>query len=432
MDLSYFSTDLQDHTGGRFDIKLDRILDALQQIGAPHHRLPPLIHVAGTNGKCSTIAFMKAILEQTGLKVHVYTSPHLLRVNERILLAGKEITDADLLSLAAQLRPTAQRCQLSWFEFLTLIAFQAFTDTPADALLLEAGLGGQFDATNVVLQPLATVFTPISYDHLDYLGPTLSDIARAKSGIIKPHVPIFSSHQRSEVSDVLLGQAQKKESDFFHENAHWSYEEHPEEWHFHTPHQVLRLPFSQGLLGAHQLQNAALAVATLKSLSIFEISDLAIQEGVKSAAWLGRLTKISTSTFLGSFPKGSEFWFDGAHNPAAAKALFHFFNQRKDKPLIVMCGLLKSKDGKAFIKNLKPIVDQFVFVPIAGHDFCYSPNELKEYDRSGITADTLSAGIAHVLKKYSDPVTILVCGSFYLAKEALQEEVAQDTVSHNV
>lgn len=372
----------------------------MEELGSPHLQVPPTIHVAGTNGKCSTIAFMRSILEHSGLKVHVFTSPHLLKVNERITLAGQDISDAYFKKLNDQLSPIIDKHALSWFEALTVIAFQAFKEVPADILLLEVGLGGQYDATNVIT-PIASVITPISYDHQHYLGGTLQQIAHAKAGIIKPNVPVFSAAQHPDVYQVLKQTALENKSPLSIQDQDWVIEEAGNHWVLNQE----PLPYPQRLLGKHQLQNAALAVMTLKSLNLG--GD--VQEGIKTAYVPGRLMKLSN-------PNGSEIWFDGAHNPGAAVVLKDFFAARKSMPIYVICGLLKTKDPQAFIDALRPITDQFIFVPIPNHSDCYPVEELVTYDKGALTAEGVQQALTLIKGK---PATILICGSFYLASEVL-------------
>jgi dihydrofolate synthase/folylpolyglutamate synthase len=393
MELSYFHHAQQDYSHeAKFNLTLNRIQACLQELESIHQQLPPTIHVAGTNGKCSTIAFMRSILEQAGLRVHVFTSPHLTKVNERIILAGQEISDQYFEELIQQLAPTLKKHELSWFESLTVIAFQAFHQVPADVLLLEVGLGGQFDATNVVT-PIASVITPISYDHTADLGNTLTQIALAKAGIIKPNVPVFSAVQEPEVEKVLRETAQQNNAPLRIQNRDWS---------------LNNVPSPQRLVGKHQLQNAALALNTLKNLPLFSISVKHTTAGIEKAYAPGRLMKLDNTQSL-------EIWFDGGHNPGAAVALKNFFNSNKSKPLYVICGLLKSKDAQAFIETLKPITDQFIFIPVPDHPFSYHPDELMQYYSNALVADD----VLQALKLIKQPATILVCGSFYLAQAIL-------------
>lgn len=422
MDLSYFTNLLQDYSlhtiAPKFDLTLHRIEKALKEIGDPHQKLPPTIHVAGTNGKCSTIAFMRAILESSGLHVHVYTSPHLLRVNERIVLAGEEISDHEFIALIDELAPVAKKYGLSWFEFLTLIAFQAFHQTPANVLLLETGLGGEFDATNVISSPIASMITPISYDHLEYLGPTLKDIATAKAGIIKPNAPVYTTAQDQAVIDILQQKASVLKSTLLREQQDWTIEQEDNTWNLVLGTERLSLPYPQRLRGCHQVQNAALAIAALKDQKIFHISDAAIHQGLMSAHCPGRLMQLEHKGLLA---EGSEIWFDGAHNQASAHAVAQFFQKRQGPPLYIICGLLQSKDAKAFLAELSPIAQEFIFVPIPSHPLCYAPEVLMNMVQRGRCADTLEAALTLLAQeRQTQPTSVLICGSFYLARAAFE------------
>jgi len=390
-----------------FDLSLYRIEKALAATDNPHLHLPPTIHVAGTNGKCSTITFMRSILENAGYKVHQFTSPHLLRVNERIYLAGHDISDEKLNELFQQLVPVAKECELSWFEFLTLIAMKAFADVPADVLLLETGLGGEFDATNVIPHSVASVITPISYDHKQYLGSTLTEIAKAKAGIIKQNVPVFSAHQEDEVKPILLQKARYLNSSLHEENKGWNVSREQNQWNLHFENESMTLPYPQKLLGSHQLQNAALAISTLKTLNIFPLTHSHICEGIRSAYMPGRLMPVKI------LPYESEIWFDGGHNPAAAEVLVDFFKERKEKPLTCIIGMLNTKNPKDFIDTLKLITGQFIFIPISHNSLSLSPADLCVFEPQALQAESLR----EALLKAKD--NVLICGSFYLASEVM-------------
>lgn len=339
---------------------------------------------------------MRTILESAGYKVHQFTSPHLLKVNERIILSGQDITDGELNELFQQLEPIAKECELSWFEFLTLIAMKAFSETPADILLLETGLGGEFDATNVIPKPIASVITPISYDHMQYLGSTLPEIAKAKAGIIKQDVPVFSAYQEDEVKRVLLQTAQNLNSPLFEEKKGWHISQEKDHWELRFENEVMRLPYPQKLYGLHQLQNAALAIATLRTLNLTHSQ---ISEGIRSAYTPGRLMQVS----------GLNIWFDGGHNPSAAKVLVEFFKEKK--PLTCIIGMLNTKNPKDFIDTLRPITNQFIFIPISQNPLSLNPADLCAFEPQAWRAESLQ----EALGKAKD--NVLICGSFYLAQE---------------
>lgn len=339
----------------------------LDSLGNPQHNLPPVIHVAGTNGKGSTIAFMRAILEAAGLRVHVYTSPHLLRANERIVLSGAEIGDDMLEFLIDEaLRRCAdpQRPDLGFFEFFTACAFTAFAHSPADILLLETGLGGALDSTNVVAHPLMTVITTLSYDHTDTLGFDLGGIARAKAGIMKPETPCVSGHQiYAGALPVLKDRAAHLAIPLYAENDGWRAEEKGGSLRIETASRtVSNLPLPC-LHGAHQLHNAATAAATLMLQDRFDIPDAAFARGLAGARWPARLQKIETPLL----PPSWEVWLDGGHNDSAALVLadqaraWHAADGRK---LHIITAMMGHKDAARFAGPLADLAASVTSIPI--------------------------------------------------------------------
>ncbi|MDG1859901.1 MAG: Mur ligase family protein, partial [Emcibacteraceae bacterium] len=295
------------------DLSLDRMHDILGKLGNPQEKLPPVIHVAGTNGKGSTISYLRSICEAANLSVHVYTSPHLVRFNERIRLNGKLISEEDL-------QQTLEYCEnvnggepITYFEITTAAAFKAFADNPADVLILEVGLGGRLDATNVVDHPLSTVVTPVSLDHEQFLGSEITHIATEKASIAKKDVSMIIGSQSEEALAQIIKIASTKGADL---KDTWSYEILEDGFIYKDSQGELCLP-NPNLNGSHQISNAALAIATLRHQEKLIINNDCYASGISSARWPARMQNITNSSFGSILPKGSELWLDGGHNPAA-------------------------------------------------------------------------------------------------------------------
>lgn len=390
------------------DLSLDRMKSLLALLGNPEQKIAPVIHVAGTNGKGSTIAFMRAILEASGYRVHVYTSPHLCRFKERIRLSGQLIDDKVLESLLPEVMTVAEKNPVTFFELTTAVAFLAFSQYPADIVLLETGMGGRLDATNVIPKPLATVITPISYDHMDYLGNTLSEIAREKAGIIKAGVPLVVGDQVPEVYEVLMEKAKalkcpvlKKSQELYSDIA---------------------------LLGAHQVMNAGVALATLEAVkSFYPTSHSHRQQGLKAVQWPGRLQRLEDETLIDLCPPGSELWLDGAHNQAGGEVLKEVLSEwcrQENRPLVGIIGMSRSKDPEELLKPIVPYFDHIIAVSLREQE-SHSPETLvkiiEKLDPSKVTfmANSLKQAFKLFEKKIINYPRILVTGSLYLVGETL-------------
>lgn len=399
---------------------LDRIRRLLSALGNPHHRLPPVIHLAGTNGKGSTAAYLHSILKAAGYKVHVYTSPHLHRLTERVVLQGQEISVQAFSELLAECETANGDAPLSWFEITTAAAFLAFSRTPGDVLILETGLGGRLDATNVIEHPAATILTPISYDHQDYLGKTLPKIAGEKAGIIKKNVPVISARQAPEVQTVFKKQAQAKNAPFFIEGQDWDIcpQENQLTFTWKTGEKKTRALPLPPLSGIHQYQNLGVALGALHQLaSLFKISEEDWAQGIQKTLWPGRLENLKKSPRLESLPPGSELWFDGGHNEGAAQAIANFTKNWNPKATLIW-GMLASKDARKFISPFKDCVEEVLSIPLPEEHQSHDPKALGEFAQEiGISA-TPCESLDHafkVLSKSPHPRKILVCGSLYLA-----------------
>ena len=379
-------------------------LNLLEKFGNPHLSLPPVIHVAGTNGKGSTIAMMRSILKAAGKRVHVYTSPHLLRFNERIVLAGKEIDDGFLEELIDEALAYNGDQPITFFEITTAIAFAAFSRINADIALLEVGMGGRLDCTNVIPQPAVSVITPISMDHTEFLGNTLEKIASEKAGIMKSGVPCIVGMQDYAALSVIKNYAQE----------------------IGTPLSIcgeFNHRYSRPrLLGQHQLHNAAVAIAAVKIWDQ-NIQDDYIAAGLENVTWPGRLQDVSAHLSEAA-DKGWEIWYDGGHNQAAGQALaeqLHTWHKQDGKDCYLFVGMMGHKEPEEFLKPILRKAKSLTIVPIQGEEDYFCLDDIRPFLSSGICANDHSS-IKKAVKAITDhysPGRILVTGSLYLAQEIL-------------
>lgn len=397
-------------SSGRIDLSLDRIERLLAALGNPQHTLPSVIHLAGTNGKGSTLAFLRAMFAGAGLHVHAYTSPHLVRFNERMWLDGAEISDAALLKHLQRVTDTS--VEITFFEATTAAAFLAFSETPADVLLLETGLGGRLDATNVVSKPLVTVITPIDFDHKEFLGESLAAIAGEKAGIMKAGVPCISGQQLPEAQDVLIAKAAERGCPLILHGRDWQYQESNAHLEVRCGEAIWHLPLPH-LPGAHQYHNAALASI------VAHVSGLEHQrEAISTADWPARLQKLTFGPLVDLW-KG-EVYLDGGHNPHAAAALAAWAGEA---PIALLVGMMKRKDAAAFFAPLVPHIQALAAIPIA-EEACYAPQELADIARAAGIAHAMHAqkpeeGAALLLQE-CQPCRLLIGGSLFLAGEILK------------
>lgn len=400
--------------------------ELLSRLGAPQKNLPPVIHVAGTNGKGSVIAFMRAILEAAGYRVHVYTSPHLFRFNERIVLAGEIIGDQNLEALLDEIHETNGDLPQTFFELTTAMAFTAFARTEADIVLLETGVGGRLDPTNVVDHPLATVITPLSYDHTACLGGTIQSIAREKAGILKSGTPLILAPQLyPQVESVIEARAAEIGAII----QDWSRLDAPDSGHepfgVQTRVRTLKnLPIPV-LPGAHQLDNAATACATLLIQAAFSIPETAFTAGLQSAVWPARLQVMESSHDTKLTPEGWEVWLDGGHNDSAASVLASHashWSEADSKPLHIITCMGGLKDAAAFAKPLAPFAASVTCIAFPGNaESGYDPESLARIWRdagtvSAAASDKPLKDILVSLSASGKTGRILVTGSLYLAQ----------------
>jgi dihydrofolate synthase/folylpolyglutamate synthase len=414
------------------DLSLGRIQRLLAQLGHPERRLPPVIHVAGTNGKGSTIAFMRAILESAGLAVHVYTSPHLVRFHERIRLGrlsgGRYVTEDRLVEALRRCEAVNAGEPITVFEITTAAALLIFAEEPADVLLLEVGLGGRFDATNVIDKPAAAVVTPIGHDHAEYLGTTLAGIAKEKAGIFKRGCPaIIAPQDYVEADQTLHDEAERiGASPLLIGQQDFSVHEEGGRLVYQDEKGLLDLPRPK-LIGRHQFTNAGTAIAALRAAGFEQFETSAFEAGLTRAEWPGRLQRLSKGRLPEIAPPGCELWLDGGHNPDGGRVLAAAMadqSERSDAPLVLIAGMLGTKDSQAFFKNFSGLAREVIAVPIAGQIAARPAEEVAAIAASvGLTtsvAPSVESALASLHNYVWDrPPRVLICGSLYLAGEVL-------------
>ncbi|MDE4141846.1 MULTISPECIES: bifunctional folylpolyglutamate synthase/dihydrofolate synthase [Rhodobacterales] len=401
------------------DLTLDRVWRLLAALDNPQDRLPPVIHIAGTNGKGSTQAMIRAGLEGAGKSVHAYTSPHLARFHERIRLAGELISEAHLTEVLDECYAKNGGENITYFEITTCAALQAFARTPADYTLLEVGLGGRLDATNVIEKPALSVITPVSIDHEQFLGNTLAKIAGEKAGIIKRGVPVVVGPQDDEAMEVIEDVAARLGAPLIAHGQHWHVYEERGRLIFQDEAGLLDLPMP-ALIGAHQVQNAGMALAVLRHLGADEV---ACEAAMARAEWSARMQRLKTGLLVEA-AAGAELWLDGGHNAAAGHALADVLAGLPKRPTHLICGMLNTKDVTGYMAPLAPHVESLTAISIPGEAATLSAEETETAAQSvGITAtraeDALSALQAIIAKDPS--ARVLICGSLYLAGHILRE-----------
>lgn len=410
---------------GRDVLGLERISRLLDRLGNPQHDLPPVFHVAGTNGKGSTCAFLRAALEASGRRVHAYTSPHLVRFNERIRIADRLIEDAPLAGLLEDVLAVADDIAPSFFEATTAVAFLAFARTPADACVIEVGLGGRLDATNVIEYPAVCGIAQLALDHQAFLGDRIEGIAAEKAGIAKQGVSLITLHYPAPVANGIARVAQEAGAEWLPKGSDWDAATYQQRLHYRDADGRLELPLPR-LPGAHQALNAALAVAMLRHQRAIRVPDSAIKAAMGWADWPARLQRIQAGALLERLPRGSELWIDGGHNPAAARAISDFFRGHVEagRPFHIILGLLENKDAGGFLKPFSGRTATVHTVPVPDHPH-HLPAQLAAAARANglaalSAADPLAAldWIAHHADRAHPPV-VLIAGSLYLAGSML-------------
>jgi dihydrofolate synthase/folylpolyglutamate synthase len=409
----------------RIDLGLERMHRLLARLDHPENKLPPVIHVAGTNGKGSTVAYLRAILEAAGLRVHVYTSPWLVRVNESFRLAGKLVGDDELRSAFAHVERVNAGEPITFFEAKTVTGFLMFAHHPADVLLLEVGLGGRLDSTNVIEAPLASVITPISMDHTEFLGDTLSAIAGEKAAIIKLGVPVISAEQQPEAMTVIEAQARRQRAPLHAAGQQWHVSVERGRLVYQDERGLMDLAAPR-LFGRHQFDNAGLAIATLRAIESFKLPHAAY-EGIVNAEWPARMQRLSSGRLSELGPQGSEIWLDGGHNAEGgrvAAAALGDLEERVSRPLVVIAGMMANKNARAFLANFAGLTRHIIAVPIPDQDNAMPPDRLADAARALGMRVEISEGIEAALRgiaklAYEVPPRILIAGSLYLAGHVL-------------
>ncbi len=392
------------------DLSLGRLEALLEKLGRPHRALPPVVHVAGTNGKGSTCAFLRAIAEAAGARAHVFTSPHLVRFHERIRLAGALVGEAQLADALEEVERVNASAAISIFEIITAVGFVLFSRVPADVLLLEVGLGGRFDATNVVARPAACAITSISMDHMEFLGDTLAKIAFEKAGIIKPGVPVATGAQAPEALAVIRAVAAERGAALHSRGEAWEMTE--------TGFGALPLP-PLGLQGPHQRDNAGIAIAALRAWSPPWQTDAAIQDGVARATWPARLQRLHGRLAARAAPHA--LWLDGGHNPGAGQVLAAQLAAWRDAPLHLVVGMKQGKGAAGFLAPLLPLADSVTAIREPEQHLGMEVAEIVAASGGAARAGgTLAQALAMLPREPAGRV--LVCGSLYLAGEVLKQD----------
>ncbi len=409
------------------DLSLGRVERLLATLGHPERRLPPVIHVAGTNGKGSTIATLRALYEAAGLGVHVYTSPHLVRFAERIRIAGCIPDDAEMLALLEEVEAANAGNPITFFEVTTAAAFLAFARAPAEICILETGLGGRLDATNVIARPALTVITPIDMDHEAFLGDTLAAIAAEKAGILKPGTPCVMAGQRPEATAVLEARATELGAPLIQDGVDFSatiasdggllYRGGAKSWTLPAP----------VLAGDFQYRNAALALAAVQHLPLGPgLSEAVLAQGLRSVQWPARLQRPSRGPLVDRLPSGWELWLDGGHNPHAAQAIARHAGGWSDRPLLAVFGMLNTKDIDGYFAPLAGAFGGLRAIAIPGEANSLSAEAAAEAARrhgcpDAAPAVSVEAAVGNLVEAAPRPSRILICGSLYLAGVVLAE-----------
>ena len=412
------------------DLSLDRMHALLARLDHPERKLPPVIHVAGTNGKGSTIAYLRAILEAAGLRVHVFTSPFLVRLNECYRLGrsggGVLVGDDELRAVLEQCEAANAGAPITIFEAETAAAFCLFAQHPADVVLLEVGLGGRLDSTNVIEAPLATVIAPISMDHTEFLGDTLTAIAGEKAAIIKRQVPVICAEQFPEAMDVVETRAARMRAPLHAAGQQWNVSVERGRLVYQDDRGLMDLAAPK-LFGRHQFENAGLAIATLRAQSTFKIGAAAFERGIVNAEWPARMQRLASGRLIEQVPKGCEVWLDGGHNAEGGRvvaAALGDLEERVSRPLVLIVGMMANKDATGFLVNFAGLTRHIIAVEIPGRDNAMPPDRLADAARAlGMRVD-FASGVEAALQAlsrlaYEVSPRILITGSLYLAGHVL-------------
>jgi dihydrofolate synthase / folylpolyglutamate synthase len=419
------------------DLSLGRIEALLAKLGSPHKKLPPVVHIAGTNGKGSTTAFLRAMFEAAGKRVHAYTSPHLVRFHERISVPGgdgvsRPISENLLVDALERVKRANAGEQITFFEITNAAAFLVFAEIPADVVLLEVGLGGRLDSTNVIERPQLTIITPVAMDHAAILGATLPLIAAEKAGILKPDVQSVISMQAPDALDVICAIARRVRAPLFTWGEDFEAFDQRGRLVYQSEDEMLDLPLP-ALIGRHQVVNAGTAVAAAQLLKPIGMTDSAIERGLQTVSWPARMQRLTTGPLVAALPSTCELWLDGGHNPAGAQAVAQTvadLEERAPKPLYLVVGMMGQKDAPGFFDPFRGLATHVITVPIPGaHEATHTPDVLaKIATERGLLASVskdVPSALATLRPLLKGPARVLICGSLYLAGHvlALQEGV---------
>ena len=407
------------------DLSLDRVRRLLTKLDNPEKKLPPVVHIAGTNGKGSTLALIRAGLESEKKKVHTFTSPHLIRINERIVIAGSQISDTLLSNYLTTSEGKNSTNNITFFEIITCAAFLAFSQNKADYTLLEVGLGGRLDATNVVEKPVISIITPISLDHQNFLGGTLAKIAKEKSGILKPGCLAIIGKQKEEALDVILKVAEQKGTKLSVYGRDWFSSIKDDKLVFEDEEGQLELPKPK-LTGNHQYDNAGIAIAALRGL---KISEQGLRNSVKKVDWPARLQNLRTGPLVKmvkDFHSKNEIWLDGGHNMAAGQAMANFLSKPFDGKNYLICGMINSKDVYSYLYPFRKVLSEVIGIKIPNEGSSQTKDDIsfqaKKIFLYSSTSDTLDKAVKKILSRDTNQVKvrILIGGSLYLSGHVLK------------
>jgi dihydrofolate synthase/folylpolyglutamate synthase len=401
------------------DLSLDRLLILLDKLGNPQDRLPPVIHVAGTNGKGSTCAFVRAFAEAAGQRVHVYTSPHLVHFNERIRIASELVSDDALAAALEEVEQANAGTPITVFEVITAVAFHLFAATPADLCVLEVGLGGRGDATNVIARPTACAITSISLDHLELLGDSLEGIAREKAGIMKRGVPVAIGAQMSDVTTVLQAEATRVGAPALLRDREWHVNAHGNGLLYSDAHGALVLP-PASLPGMHQWDNAGIAIAALRASGL-GLADSAFINGIAHASWPARLQRLH-GHLAALLPRDWELWLDGGHNPGAGLVLGDQLATWSDRPVHLIVGMKQAKDSGEFLRPLLPHAATVWAVAEADQHLALPVEAIITASGGVARAGPHVADALRAIAREAGTARVLICGSLYLAGEVLKQD----------
>jgi dihydrofolate synthase/folylpolyglutamate synthase len=406
------------------DLTTGRVERLLAALGHPERRLPPVIHVAGTNGKGSTVAYLRAIAEAQGLRVHAITSPHLVRFAERIRIAGELISDERLTELTDRLETVNDGQPISFFEITTVLALQAFAETPADLCIVEVGLGGRFDATNIFDVPAVSVITPIDYDHLEMLGPELGKIAWEKAGIIKRGRPAVSARQPDEALEVIEREADDRMAPLFLMGRDFDAWEERGRLMVQMPDRLLDLP-PPSLFGGYQFANAGLAVAAALTFD-HGLGEDVLAQGVSSAVWPARFQRLTKGPLAElAKARGSDLWLDGGHNPHAGRALAEAASRlvdRDPRPLVLVAGMFARKDAQGFFRPFAEMRPRLIVTTFDSPNAAPAEELVEAASKVGLSPETaanVADGVARALETDGPAPHVLICGGLHFAGEVL-------------